>query len=223
MAETEKWPKPKVEALRAAADKGVLTLRATGTPSSPTWDVYLALRLDWGLSINSQLRELSRQVAKLFAQEYEGPLGSDPHVRLHDLVTATVGLDPSSGGLVPYLVPHSNDGRPSPTTEHWPSWLQLPLLKLASVTLPPVSVIDREESPQVLNRQTRSFVFDQDWRPIIEDAELDATDEEITALVGYERIEALEAEFLQEDHLLRKYGDAKPSYVVAERPDSNRR
>jgi hypothetical protein len=45
--------------------------------------------------------------------------------------------------------------------------------------------------------------------------------EEITALVGYERIERLESEFLQDDQLRRKYGDAAPSYVVPEsaRPD----
>ncbi len=58
---------------------------------------------------------------------------------------------------------------------------------------------------------------------IIDRPDLLAGIEEITSLVGYERIEALEAEFLQEEHLLRKYGDATPSYVVAERPDSNRR
>lgn len=58
---------------------------------------------------------------------------------------------------------------------------------------------------------------------IIDRPDLLAGIEEVTALVGYERIEALEAEFLQEEHILRKYGDATPSYVVAERPDSNRR
>jgi 2-methylisocitrate lyase-like PEP mutase family enzyme len=56
---------------------------------------------------------------------------------------------------------------------------------------------------------------------IIDRPDLLAGIEEITALVGYERIERLESEFLQDDQLRRKYGDAAPSYVVPEsaRPD----
>ncbi len=57
---------------------------------------------------------------------------------------------------------------------------------------------------------------------IVDRPDLLAGIEDITSLVGYDRIEALEAQFLQEDQIMRKYGDATPSYVVAERPDSNR-
>lgn len=58
---------------------------------------------------------------------------------------------------------------------------------------------------------------------IVDRPDLLAGIEEITSLVGYERIEALEARFLQEADIVRKYGDATPSYVVAEQPDSNHR
>jgi len=51
---------------------------------------------------------------------------------------------------------------------------------------------------------------------VIDRPDLLAGIEEITTLVGYEKIEALEAEFLQEDQLKRKYGTAAPSYVVPE-------
>jgi hypothetical protein len=38
--------------------------------------------------------------------------------------------------------------------------------------------------------------------------------EEITALMGYEKIAALEALFLPDEQLKRKYGSAKPDYVI---------
>jgi len=47
--------------------------------------------------------------------------------------------------------------------------------------------------------------------------------EDITALMQYERIEALEAEFLQDDVLQRKYGSTTPSYVVPETAPAGRR
>lgn len=40
--------------------------------------------------------------------------------------------------------------------------------------------------------------------------------EEITALFGYERVAALEAEFLLESQRVAKYGDSPPDYVVRE-------
>jgi hypothetical protein len=43
--------------------------------------------------------------------------------------------------------------------------------------------------------------------------------EEITALMGYSNIAELEAQFLPEDQLERKYGAAKVDYVVHERKD----
>jgi 2-methylisocitrate lyase-like PEP mutase family enzyme len=57
---------------------------------------------------------------------------------------------------------------------------------------------------------------------VIDRPDLLAGIEEITSLVGYRKIEALEAEFLQEDQLQRKYGTAAPSYVVPENPTPNR-
>jgi len=56
---------------------------------------------------------------------------------------------------------------------------------------------------------------------VIDRPDLLAGIEEITALVGYERIEALEAEFLHEDQIKRKYGTETPSYVVPEQRTSN--
>ena len=41
--------------------------------------------------------------------------------------------------------------------------------------------------------------------------------EEITALMGYDKISALESLFLPDEQLERKYGSAQPDYVIRDR------
>lgn len=57
---------------------------------------------------------------------------------------------------------------------------------------------------------------------VIDRPDLLAGIEDITSLVGYAKIEALEAQFMQQDQLERKYGTSAPSYVVPERMTTER-
>jgi hypothetical protein len=57
---------------------------------------------------------------------------------------------------------------------------------------------------------------------VVDRPDLLAGIEEITRLVGYSRIEALEAQFLSEDQLVRKYGTQAPGFVVPEQRTSER-
>jgi len=57
-----------------------------------------------------------------------------------------------------------------------------------------------------------------DTGTIVDRPDLLAGIEDITSLVGYDKIETLEAQFLNEDQLRRKYGGEAPSYVVPEHP-----
>lgn len=109
--------------------------------------------------------------------------------------------------------------RSRPTTPLIPA-KRLQAIGVARISLPRMLTAAAIGGMRTALRLMRESV---DSGTIIDRPDLLAGIADITSLVGYDKIESLEAEFLQEDQLRRKYGSEAPSYVVPEKsPDVSR-
>lgn len=134
------------EALYLSADAGLITLRATGAPDAPSWDVFLPLSsvhdesarlLQAGLPGWNELR----RILSLDRGEEQTQLLGDYVSRKRHFRVWEHGLDGAA-----YF---GMQGK-SKSSIDWPSWVGVPVFKVGeSLSTPPVRVLDNEDTADV--------------------------------------------------------------------------